>query len=231
MKTFLTLLLALFCVVAHSQQKQKSVEIQFCESGAIWPPAEIYIRIFKQEKLLELWTKGLRDSGFTLFKSYLICKLSGRLGPKRREGDLQVPEGFYVINHYNSRSRYYLSLGLNYPNSSDSIASLHKRAGGLIYIHGDCVSVGCIAMGNESMLDIYALANTVHANGQEKVQVHIFPFNFCSDARFKYSLDYSKNEAMKSFLNNLEAGFNLFEKTRKTPVVNVNVDGKYIFSK
>jgi murein L,D-transpeptidase YafK len=88
-----------------------------------------------------------------------------------------VPEGFYSINHYNVYSKYYLSLGINYPNASDIILSKSTCKGGLIYIHGECVSVGCIAMGDKYIEEIYTLARIAH-NNRKTVQVHIFPFNF-----------------------------------------------------
>jgi len=179
-----------------------------------WPPKEMFIRVFKHEKELEVWVSDSVD--FYLYKRYSICKLSGDFGPKRKEGDLQVPEGFYYINDFNPYSKYHLSLGVSYPNQSDKILSPHKDLGGLIYIHGDCVSVGCIAVGDEVIDEIYNLAKRIKG----KIQVHIFPINY----RYLKSLRYF-DEKMKDrpelfeFEKNLFEGYMYFQDNERLPEI------------
>lgn len=185
-----------------------------------WPPTKMFIRIFKHEKELEVWVSD--STQFHLYKRYDICKVSGDFGPKRREGDLQVPEGFYYINDFNPNSKYHLSLGISYPNQSDKILSPYKNLGGSIYIHGDCVSVGCIAMGNEAIEEIYRLAKRI--NG--RIEVHIFPINY----RYMKSLAYleqkikNKPELMPFQLNLFE-GYQYFEENETLPIIEFREDG------
>ncbi|MFM9947594.1 MAG: murein L,D-transpeptidase family protein, partial [Saprospiraceae bacterium] len=138
------------------------------------PGSEIFLRAFKQEKRLELWMK--KDSVFNLFRSYPICFVPGKLGPKRKQGDLQVPEGVYFIDRFNPKSNYHLSLGINYPNESDRLFADKEKPGGDIFIHGDCVSIGCIPIEDEKIEEVYLLALDATTGGQERIFVHIFPF-------------------------------------------------------
>ena len=104
-------------------RREDTLQKQFKKKGLEWPANYLYIRSFKYDGQLEVWVKSERKDPFTLFKTYKVCALAGSLGPKRMEGDYQVPEGFYYINELNPRSNYHLSLGLNYPNASDRILS------------------------------------------------------------------------------------------------------------
>ena len=191
---------------------------------------EIFIRIFKYEKQLEVWTKNEYDSEFKLYKKYNVCFMSGGFGPKRCEGDLQVPEGFYYINDFNFHSNYKLSLGINYPNESDKILSKCKNPGGLIYIHGDCVSVGCISM-KENIDEIFNLALKAKMNGQEQIPVHIFPINYhnFNSLRF-FEEKITQNQNLVDFEKNIFDGFIYFEDSSYLPKVTVNEYGKYIFN-
>ncbi len=124
-----------------------------CEKAKItYPPKRIFIRVFKAERQLEVWGSNGGTQPFVLVHTYPIAGMSGALGPKRKEGDLQVPEGFYLIDRFNPQSRFRLSLGLNYPNASDRKRSDAQRPGGDIFIHGDNRSIGCLAM-TDSKID------------------------------------------------------------------------------
>jgi len=189
----------------------------------------VYLRAFKMEKVLEVWTSKSDSDTFSLYKKYKICYISGTLGPKRREGDLQVPEGFYEIVHFNYHSKYYLSLGINYPNKSDEILSRYKNLGGSIYIHGNCVSVGCLAMGNENIKEIFNICEIAKQLGQEHIPVHIFPVNFnnlLSESKL-YSLLKNKKDSI--FESNIKQGFYLFENTKKIPHIEVDSLGSYLY--
>ena len=115
----------------------------------------IYLRAFKTEKKIELWAKNTSDSVFVQIKEFSICDLSGDIGPKRRYRDLQVPEGFYHISKLNPYSRYYLSMEINYPNASDSVRGVRGHLGNEIYIHGSCLSSGCLAMTDDKIKELY----------------------------------------------------------------------------
>ena len=136
--------------------------------------APILIRIYKQETTLEVW-KEKRTGSFALLKSYPICKFSGKLGPKIAEGDRQAPEGFYEVtrDQMNPLSREYLSFNVGFPNAFDR--SLH-RTGSMVMVHGGCASIGCYAMTDNEMSEIYALLDEAFGGGQDKVQLQAFPF-------------------------------------------------------
>lgn len=157
------------------QEKEALLRDLFRERNLVYPPKRIFIRIFKSELDLEVWTLCERDSTFHLVNNYPVCGLSGSLGPKRRQGDLQVPEGFYHIDRFNPVSNFHLSLGINYPNESDVILGESANLGGDIFIHGGCATIGCIPMTDEWIKEIYVLAVEARNNGQPRVPVHIFP--------------------------------------------------------
>lgn len=120
-----------------------------CQTKSIsWPPRRIYLLAFKQERLLELWAANSRSAAYRRLAIYPICAASGTIGPKRRQGDRQVPEGFYELDVLNPNSLFHLSLRVSYPNSEDRAHQLDPQVplGGDIYVHGNCVSIGCLAM-------------------------------------------------------------------------------------
>ncbi|HSX62627.1 MAG TPA: L,D-transpeptidase family protein, partial [Tahibacter sp.] len=136
--------------------------------------APVFVRIFKREGELELWMAG-RDGGYTLFRTYPICRYSGDLGPKRRQGDNQAPEGFYRVarGQLNPASRYHLAFNLGYPNAYERA---HGYTGDFLMVHGSCVSIGCYAMGDAAIEEIYTLADAALRAGQPAFEVHAFPF-------------------------------------------------------
>jgi len=186
--------------------------------------SKIFIRVFKLDNTLELWV--LKNGKYKLVKVYTICMPSGVIGPKRAQGDLQVPEGFYYINHFNPYSSYYLSLGISYPNKSDKILKTKRDAGGAIYIHGSCVTIGCMPLTDDIIKEVYIIAMESKNNGQNKIPVHIFPckmnHKYCKSAMNRYP----KN---KAFWNNIKEGYDYFETNRTLPKVKINKKGKYLF--
>ena len=127
------------------------------KAGLTYPVDEVYLRGLKKERLLELWA-GKKGEPMVLVKSYPFCAASGELGPKRVEGDEQVPEGLYEVPEFNPTSDYHLSMKVSYPNASDRLRSDPKRPGGLIYLHGNCASIGCIAIQDEPIEEVYLIA-------------------------------------------------------------------------
>ncbi|RYY60112.1 MAG: hypothetical protein EOO05_11000 [Chitinophagaceae bacterium] len=211
------------------RRKEDTLRKQFEEKKLKWPANYIYIRSFKYDSQLEVWVKDELGDPFKLFKTYKVCALAGTLGPKRMEGDYQVPEGFYYINEFNPNSQYYLSLGLNYPNLSDRLLSDSLRPGSAIYIHGSCVTVGCIPITDQQIDELYILAAHARNQGQEFIPVHIFPIRFNKPKSAAYLANLTKDDAsLKKFAAQLQDGFDYFEKFHQLPVVLINDKGDYL---
>lgn len=210
------------------RRKEDTLKKQFAEKKLAWPAKYIYVRSFKYDSKLEVWVKNERKEKYQLFKTYKVCALAGSLGPKRIEGDYQVPEGFYYINEFNPRSQYYLSLGLNYPNLSDQVLSDSIRPGGDIYIHGSCVTVGCIPLTDQQIDELYILAAHAKNQGQDYIPVHIFPIRYDVPKSVNYLKNLTKDDAtLKRFTDRLQDAFEYFEKNHQLPVVMIDDDGEY----
>ena len=210
-------------------RKEDTLRKQFEEKGLKWPAKFIYIRSFKYDSQLEVWVKQTPQEKYKLFKTYKVCALAGTLGPKRMQGDYQVPEGIYHINEFNPKSQYHLSLGLNYPNASDRILSDSLQPGGDIYIHGSCVTTGCIPVTDKQIEDIYLLAMHAKDEGQDFIPVHIFPVHFKNRASNDYLNRYLKDfPEYTSMANSLRQVYNYFERTKEIPVILINKKGEYV---
>lgn len=184
----------------------------------------LYIRAFKREAALEVWASDKAGDKFKLLATYAVAAQSGVLGPKRKEGDRQVPEGFYVIDRFNPQSRFHLSLGINYPNASDRILSDKQRPGGDIFIHGDRKSIGCLAMTDPIIEEIYVLALRARQGGQRQIRVDIFPFRM-TVATTRAMSTTSPNLA--EFWKPLALAYQGFEKSRLVPKFKVLKSGAY----
>ena len=190
---------------------------------------DMFIRAFKHEEEFEIWVKKKTDTEYVLLKTYDICSSSGEPGPKRREGDFQVPEGVYHINHFNPFSNFYLSLGINYPNSSDRILGYKPSLGGAIYIHGSCVTIGCIPLTDDKIKEIYVLAVEAKNSGQSKIPVHIFPYRMDEQTNREFSEKYAQDTVLINFWSNLQSIYTYFETHKKNPSIKVNKEGIYYF--
>jgi murein L,D-transpeptidase YafK len=185
----------------------------------------MFIRAFKKEKTLEVWVREEGKEKYSLLHAYEFCALSGALGPKRKEGDYQVPEGVYHINHFNPFSNFHLSLGINYPNASDRILSDPKSPGSSIYIHGNCVTIGCIPLTDDKIKELYVMAVEATNNGQEKIPVHIFPSRLSTNEL--NSLKETFPASTVSFWQNLKPIYDDFETTKTLKAVRVMKNGEY----
>lgn len=185
------------------------------------PQSPILIRLFKQEAELEVW-KQTRSGRFALLETYPICRWSGDLGPKIREGDRQAPEGFYSITpaQMNPRSSYYLSFNMGYPNAFDRALG---RTGSQLMVHGDCSSRGCYAMTDEQISDIYALGRESFFGGQRAFQVQAYPFRMTP-----VNFARHRNNPNMPFWKMLKVGSDHFEVTHREPKVDV-CQKKYVF--
>jgi murein L,D-transpeptidase YafK len=183
----------------------------------------VFIRIFKESKELEVWIKKTNEETFTLFKTYPICTYGGKgLGPKLKEGDGMAPEGFYYVpkSKLNPNSRYHLAFNLGYPNDYDQA---HERTGSALMVHGDCVSIGCYAMTDPAIEEIYTLVKLALEDGQKYFRVHIFPFRMEADKMREY-IDHQWYD----FWRNLQEGYRYFEEHKIPPNVEVE-EKRYTF--
>ena len=184
--------------------------------------APAFIRIFKKEEVLEVWLQ--KDNGeYALFLDYPICIYSGELGPKTREGDKQSPEGFYTVGReaMNPNSQYHLSFNLGYPNAYDRA---HGYSGSLLMVHGKCVSIGCYAMGDRQIEEIYTLVGAALQRGQPFVRVHAFPFRMTDANLAAYS-----EHRWYDFWRMLKPGYDYFERYHQPPEIDV-IGGQYALS-
>lgn len=200
----------------------ESLQNEFKQKDLVWG-SEVFIRIFKYTDELEIWIK--KGETFSLFKTYEICYYSGGLGTKTKEGDGKSPEGFYYTKPFqlNPTSNFHLSFNIGYPNTYDRA---HGYTGSAIMIHGNCVSIGCYAMTDERINEIYTLLNSAYTNGQPLVRIHIFPFRMTNTAM---ELDGVKNSSWYSFWKNLKEGYDFFEQKKTPPNVEVK-NKKYVFN-
>lgn len=209
-------------------RKADTLKKQFTAMGLQWPAKQIYIRSFKYDSQMEVWVRNNQNETFKLFKTYAVCALAGSLGPKRMQGDYQVPEGFYYINEFKPNSLYHMSLGLNYPNASDKIISYDVNPGGDIYIHGSCVTVGCIPIQDPQIEELYLLAMSAKSNGQDFIPVHIFPVRFNNAKSMAYFDKITKDEPdVQQFAAKLKDVYDYFEKEKKLPVICIDAKGGY----
>jgi murein L,D-transpeptidase YafK len=190
---------------------------------------QILFTAYKFEKTLNVYVKNIKDSKYTLLKSYPICALSGALGPKRKQGDQQVPEGFYYIDRFNPSSSFHLSLGINYPNASDRIKSTATDLGGDIFIHGNCVSIGCLSMTDDYIKEIYLLSIYAKNNLQHKIPVYIFPYQMNEGNHQQYTTTYAKQPELIKFWNTLKTGYQKFEINKTALHYSINEKGEYTF--
>jgi len=184
--------------------------------------APVFVRIFKESRELEIWMKHQENGKFQHVRTWKIAAMSGKLGPKLAEGDMQAPEGFYYVDRSRMKpdSDFHLAFNIGYPNSYDLA---HNRTGSFIMVHGNRVSIGCFAMTDYWIEEIYTLCAQALKNGQPFFRVHVFPFRMTEER-----LSKEANSPWHAFWKNLKQGYDWFEQ-KKTPP-NVNVSGKrYIF--
>jgi murein L,D-transpeptidase YafK len=211
------------------KEKESVIVKTLAESGLKTDDFHILIVAYKFEKILEIHARKKTESVYKKLASYDVCNTSGLPGPKRKAGDHQIPEGFYHIDRFNPRSNYHLSLGVNYPNASDRIKSRASDLGGDIFIHGSCVTIGCLPMTNDKIREIYLYAVYARNNGQSRIPVYIFPFKMHPDNMEKYAARYQNSPELLKFWNNLKTGYDLFEKKKTALKISVSNHGDYQF--
>lgn len=179
----------------------------------------VFIRIFKAESELELWIR--RDDRYVLFATYPICRWSGGLGPKLKEGDRQAPEGFYSVgkSQLNPNSRWHRAFNLGFPNAFDRA---NGRTGSALMVHGGCSSVGCYAMTDPVIDEIWRLVTAAIDDGQPSFDVHVFPFRVTG-----WNISVHAGKRWETFWDDLKQGYDAFEATRRPPTVKV-CSGRYL---
>jgi murein L,D-transpeptidase YafK len=211
------------------EEKERIVKEYFRQKKINDQGFNLFIRVFKHDEKLEVWVQQKGKITYELLHTYAICASSGTVGPKRKEGDMQVPEGVYHVAHFNPQSNFYLSLGVNYPNASDQVLSDSKYPGGNIYIHGNCVTVGCLPLTDDKIKELYVLAVEARNDGQLKIPVHIFPTYLNEGSIDKLIQDYDVSDYTIDFWKNLQPIYQHFEATHALPVIRVNKKGEYYF--
>jgi murein L,D-transpeptidase YafK len=198
---------------------ERPIKDRIAEAG-FQPGQPVLIRIFKQENTLELWMN--RSGQLELAMSYPICTWSGNLGPKLREGDRQSPEGYYLVsaNNLNPNSSYHRAINIGFPNSYDIALN---RTGTFLMIHGSCVSIGCYAMTDAVIDDVYNLVASALAHGQTDIPIHVFPFRLTDE-----NLSRHDRSPWIDFWKNLAEGDRIFLATRLPPQVSV-CGNRYFF--
>jgi murein L,D-transpeptidase YafK len=212
-----------------AESKLKNIENQLNKHHLKTNNFKMLIVAYKDLDELEIYVKNKNEISYKPYKTFEVCSRSGDLGPKNKQGDGQVPEGIYYINRFNPSSNYFLSLGLNYPNKSDLIRSKTKFPGGDIFIHGACVSLGCLPMTDEQIKEIYMLSVLSKNNGQEAIPVYIFPFKMNDESMDRYREKFDANEQVIDFWDNLKTAYILFNKNKREIKYQVQKDGKYKF--
>lgn len=209
------------------QQHAPAIRRLFEEAKVPYPAHALLLRAFKLDDALELWAQPSPGAAYVLLKSYAVCARSGGPGPKWREGDGQVPEGFYRVSGFNPVSNFLLSMRVDYPNAADRKRSKHPRLGGDIYIHGSCVTIGCLPLGDEAISELYVIArDTARAGGA--IAVHSFPMRLDESNRARLEEAASGDATLLTFWNDeLAPGYRWFEQRRTLPHIKIDAAGRY----
>jgi murein L,D-transpeptidase YafK len=216
-------------VKAAYDEKWEDLKSDISKKGFDVNGFEILFMAYKSEKKVEVWMRSKKETHYSLFKTYDICYYSGGLGPKRHQGDGQVPEGFYNFAVFNPYSSYHLSLGVSYPNKSDKIIG-KSNLGGDIMMHGNCVSIGCMPITDTYIKEVYVLAVEARNNGEQTIPICIFPSKMDEKEMKLLNDQYKGNAPLLDFWKDLKVGYDYFETNKKLPNIVVDKNGKYVFN-
>lgn len=197
------------------------LQSRFREAGLTYPARTVFLRVYKFERVLELWARNDDESAFRLVHAYPVLAASGHAGPKLREGDEQVPEGVYRVVFFNPQSLYYLSLRLNYPNSSDLVRADRQHPGSDIYIHGNSVSIGCIAIGDEGISEVYTAAH----DASDPITVFLFPAKFSTENVARLTTEQPE---FTKFWQQLQAIDQFITTQQRLPAIRITAEGEYV---
>ena len=216
-------------VRAAVEEKGEAIDARLAAHGLDKEQVHILITAYKTEGVLEIHAKNKGETVYRKIAEYAICARSGRPGPKRRQGDRQVPEGFYHIDRFNPASNYHLSLGIDYPNAADRMRSGPDNPGGDIFIHGSCVTIGCLPMTDDRIQEIYLYAVYARNNGQTRIPVYIFPFRMEEETLAAALRRWGADGELAGFWNNLRQGYDLWRDSGEELRVRIDRQGNYAF--
>ena len=189
---------------------------------------ELFIIVYKLEQLVEVWVRNTGSNAeYTKLTQYAFCKISGVLGPKRKENDFQIPEGIYHIDRFNPKSQYHVSLGVNYPNAADLILSDKKKPGKDIFLHGGCVTVGCVPITDRYISELYLIAKGASNQKDGKIPVYMFPYKMDEEKHERFT---TKHTMHADFWTNLKPVYEKIVETNMPVSFEVNEEGKYILN-
>lgn len=215
-------------VAAARKARAPTVAALFKDAGVAWPPEQMYLRAFKHERELEVWA-GSKTGPLVKVKTYPFCAASGELGPKRQQGDLQVPEGFYSIDLFNPYSNFHLSMRVSYPNAADKRHKTASDPGGNIFVHGNCVSIGCIAIEDEPIEELYLMVLDTRAKTKRNVPIHIFPRRLDAAGMKALEAGRAASDPLVTFWRSLQPAYGFFEEARHIPITSVDAKtGTYV---
>lgn len=206
---------------AAKARRTDKVTKLFADAGVKFPAIEMLYRVFKKEWKLEVWANDEKGSPLKPIATYGICAISGVLGPKHKEGDRQVPEGFYTLNYITTQTAYHLAMYVNYPNPWDKRQS-PVSPGSDILVHGSCASIGCVSMGDETIEELYTMASPLYGN-HRKIQMHVYPARdmkaVIADPEFADNV---------SFWKMIEPTLDKFNEDHLMPTVTFDGGGRYV---
>jgi murein L,D-transpeptidase YafK len=205
-----------------------AIDSLFNSCGVKYPPRKILLCAFKEERSLQLWAKPDSGESYQLIKNYPFTAFSGVFGPKRRQGDLQIPEGFYEISHFYPESPFHLALLVSYPNASDRLLGYRPSLGGDICIHGNAVTIGCIPIGDAGIEELYIICVDQRSAGHV-ISTYIFPRAMDSLGLIELKTIAAEDIKLYSFWENLKKGYDLFTNSFQELKFWVNDKGRYIF--
>jgi murein L,D-transpeptidase YafK len=218
-------------VRAARERRTEDIKKLFAEAGLDYPPAQILLRAFKKDDILELWVRPLKKKKFIHLKDYAICSKSGVLGPKLQRGDLQVPEGFYKISWFNAHSDFLLSMKVSYPNPADRVRSKKRDPGGSIFIHGACVTIGCIPLTDRWIEELYLICLDPHWRYGNKTLVHIFPTKMNAAGMEWLKKEFAEKPELLAFWEEIKVGYDRFEESNIPAKYTILKNGTYRFHK
>jgi len=213
---------------AYAEQESNMHQL-LQKHGLVVKGLQLYLQAFKSEQVLELWARNASDAPFQLIKTFPICANSGTTGPKRKEGDKQVPEGFYHINRFNPLSKFHLSVGLNYPNPSDLILGDPENPGSDIFIHGGCTTVGCLPITDAWMQALYLFCIESKNAGHE-IPVTIFPARLTDENHTELIATHQAQPAWLNLWAGLKKSHDLFQLHRQPPLIRFLKNGEHQIS-
>lgn len=211
------------------EEKESLVKKNLKDKDINFQNLRLILVAYKQEDILDLYARDNKTKTFQKITSYAVCAKSGSLGPKSKMGDRQVPEGFYHIDRFNPNSNFYLSLGLNYPNAADRKRSKAANLGGDIFIHGSCVTIGCLPLTDDKIKELYLYTLFAKNYGQDKIPVYAFPF-IMDDATFaKHQIEFKNQPELLKFWGSLKIGYQKFAKNKLELSPKWDANGNYVF--